>query len=212
MPLPPIQEVSPWPLLVCGLIRSGAEKKVFNPRIPGGSNPAGDSGLRKAVAVAVPDIGNQPTADTGRQWERQVRGWKVIRGSEAMSRLRQRLREELQKLHGLAEASLGSSGLLAGSLYERRRRCGRERCRCSRGPLHRSAALAVGSNGNRRLISLVGVDLDKVMELNLRWRHLRQARADMVRTFGELIVAFDELCRLRQVKSEKLPKAAAVVE
>lgn len=89
---------------------------------------------------------------------------------------------------------------MAGSLYERRRRCGRPRCRCARGRLHRGMVLAAGPKSQRRVVSLVGMDLEAVQSSVLGYRRLRQARADMARVFEEMVKTFDDLGRLRSIK------------
>ena len=126
--------------------------------------------------------------------------------SRQVSRLRLKLLNQIETLRRLAEVSLGSSRLLAGSLYERRRRCGRPRCRCARGRLHRGMALAVGSKSRRRVVSLVGTDLDAVESSILGYRRLRQTRADMTCVFKELVKTFDELGRLRCMDARDLPR------
>ena len=115
------------------------------------------------------------------------------------SRLRRRMGEDLQVLARLAQAAQERSAMLAGSCYERRRRCGKRGCRCAQGRLHRGMALAVKSDGRRRLLSLGAVEMDKIVPLTGSYRRMRQARAEMVRVFGELLNAFDALGRLRQI-------------
>lgn len=124
--------------------------------------------------------------------------------SRQASRLRLKLRKQLETLRRLAEVGLGDSKLLAGSLYERRRRCGRPRCRCARGRPHRGMVLAAGPKIRRRVVSLVGTDLDTVQSSVLGYRRLRQARADMTRVFRELVETFDELGRLRCMDARDL--------
>lgn len=121
------------------------------------------------------------------------------------SRLRLRLLKQLEILRRLAEVSLGNSELLAGSFYERRRRCGRRQCRCARGHLHRGMVLATGPKGRRRVVSLAGTDLEAVESSVLGYRRLRQTRADMTRVFEGMMKTFDDLGRLRSVKIGAFP-------
>lgn len=113
------------------------------------------------------------------------------------SRLRQRLQEQLRSLESLAGVSLGRSGMLRGSLYERRRRCGRPRCHCAQGRLHRSMALAVGSARSRRIVTVSRLDEERVRSLTLGYQQFREARVGMARVFRALARTFDELGRLR---------------
>lgn len=113
------------------------------------------------------------------------------------SRLRQRLGEQLRDLQSLAEMALGRSGMLQGSLYERRRRCGRPKCRCAQGRLHRGMALAVGPAQSRRIVTIPRMEVETIRPLTLSWRRFREARAGMRRAFDALTRTFDELGRLR---------------
>lgn len=115
------------------------------------------------------------------------------------SRLRQRLREQVQTLESFADTALGRSLMLKGSLYERRRRCGRPQCRCADGRLHRSMALAVGSAHSRRIVTVSGIEEERIRSLTLGYRQFREARVGLARTFRALIHTFDELGRLRSM-------------
>lgn len=121
------------------------------------------------------------------------------------SLLRQRILEQVGLLGRLAQAASERSALLAASLYERRRRCGKPRCRCARGQLHRNPTLAVmGPAGCRRAVSVAEADFEKISSLTTSHRRFRQTRAEMVRAFGALLETFDALGRLRRVEAEKL--------
>lgn len=126
------------------------------------------------------------------------------------SRLRQRLQEQLRSLESLAGVSLGRSGMLQGSLYERRRRCGRPRCRCAQGRLHKSLALAVGPARSRRIVTVSRMEAETVRSLTLGYRQFREARAGMARTFGALVRTFDELGRLRIVGVQDLRRSGGI--
>lgn len=120
------------------------------------------------------------------------------------SRLRQRLQEQLRSLGSLAGVSLGRSGMLQGSLYERRRRCGRPRCRCAQGRLHKSLALAVGPARSRRIVTVSRMEAETVRSLTLGYRQFREARAGLVRAFRDVVRTFDELGRLRSMDVREL--------
>ena len=126
------------------------------------------------------------------------------------SRLRQRLQEQLRSLESLAGVSLGRSGILQGSLYVRRRRCGRPRCRCAHGQLHSSLALAVGPARNRRILTVSRVDAETIRSLTLGYRQFREARAGMAQTFQALVRTFDELGRLRSVGVQDLRRSGGI--
>jgi hypothetical protein len=118
------------------------------------------------------------------------------------SQLRLKLREHAQAVQGLAEVALGRSALLPGSLYERRRRCGRRHCRCARGRPHRTLVLATGSKNARRIITLGGLDVETVRSLNMGYRRFRQTRSELTRVFREMLQTFDALGRQRTVGAQ----------
>lgn len=120
-------------------------------------------------------------------------------GNAQASRLRQRISQEARGLIYLAELAQERSEMLPGSLYERRRRCGKRGCRCVRGKLHKGTALAIRSGGRGRWVSLTGLEVEKVAGLTESYRRFRHTRAELVRAFGKLLRTFDELGRLRQV-------------
>lgn len=126
------------------------------------------------------------------------------------SRLRLRLQEQLRSLESLAQVSLGRSGMLQGSLYQRRRRCGRPRCRCAQGRLHRSVALAVGPARSRRIVTVARMEVETVRSLTLGYRQFREARAGMARTFRALMRTFDGLGRLRNVGAQDLRRSSGI--
>lgn len=113
------------------------------------------------------------------------------------SRLRSRLQEHVRALESLAGTAMGRSGILKGSLYERRRRCGRPACRCARGRPHCGMAVAVGPACSRRIVAVARMDVETVRSLTVGYRRMREARREMVRVFGDLVRTFDELGRLR---------------
>jgi len=126
----------------------------------------------------------------------------------ADSRLRQRLLKQLQRLESLAGVSLGRSGMLQGSLYVRRRKCGRPRCRCAHGRLHSSLALAAGPASNRKIVTVSRMETETIRSLTLGYRQFREARAGMARTFRALVRTFDELGRLRSVRVQDLRRSS----
>jgi hypothetical protein len=103
----------------------------------------------------------------------------------------------------LAKVSQGSSELLPGSIYRRRRRCGKPGCRCNRGHLHCDTVLAVNANGRRRLVSLTTADADKLGRLTWNWRQFQQTRRELEVTFERLLLVYDKLGRIRKMKTRK---------
>ncbi len=127
-------------------------------------------------------------------------GKMTMTADEQASRFRQRIGQHIERLRGLAEVVQGRSKLLAGSLYERKKRCGKMRCRCCRGELHQDIALAVRQEGRSYYASLVGLDMGEVRDLVNHWRQFRRSRREMIRIFKEIVAAVDGLGKLRQTQ------------
>jgi hypothetical protein len=116
---------------------------------------------------------------------------------------RQQVPALVKHIGWLASMAQGSSELLPGSIYGRRRRCGKPGCRCTRGHLHNDTVLAVQENGRRRLVSLSAIDADKYGQLVRNWRQLQRNRRELERTFKKLLLVYDKLGRLRRMKKHK---------
>lgn len=119
---------------------------------------------------------------------------------------RQRILALTELLQGQARKVLGHGPLVRGSFYRYRRRCGKASCRCARGALHAGQAFAVRSGGRSRTLPLRGVDREELLQCVGAYRELRRVRAEMVRTFGELLKQIDHLERFREIGLERLKR------
>ncbi|MBI4676971.1 MAG: hypothetical protein HY748_05255 [Elusimicrobia bacterium] len=119
---------------------------------------------------------------------------------------RQRIRALTELLQGQVQRVMGSDPIVRGSFYRYRRRCGKASCRCERGALHGGRAFAVRAGGRSRTLRLSGVDLEELARCVGAYRDLRRVRAEMVRTFRELLRQADKLERLRQISLERLKR------
>lgn len=128
--------------------------------------------------------------------------------SQRASRCRQQIRDCLAELQRLAGMAQGRAPLVRGSLYTYRRRCGKSGCRCSRGEMHTGHAFSVRDAGRSRVVSTVGLDRAALTEAVYGYRELRRARAEMVRTFGEMLRQVDLMERLREVDVKRLRRAS----
>ena len=73
-------------------------------------------------------------------------------------------------------SAAGRGGLvLRGSLYNFKRRCGNDNCRCHRGELHEGPALSYSVNGLMRIITLKDEDVPPVREALERYRLKKEA-------------------------------------
>ncbi len=127
--------------------------------------------------------------------------------SQRASMCRQQIRDCLAELQRLAGMAQGRAPLVRGSLYAYRRRCGKSGCRCSRGEMHLGHAFSVREGGRSRVVSMAGLDRAELTEAVHGYRELRRARAEMVRTFGEMLRQVDLMERLRLVDVERLKRA-----
>ena len=124
--------------------------------------------------------------------------------SEQASRSRQELGDCVAELGQLAEVAKSRGGLVRGSLYEFRRRCGKAGCRCSRGGLHSGRALGVSAGGWARPVSLKGIDVATLSDHVEAYRRVRKARAEMVKVFAKLLATADRLEHLREIPVSQL--------
>jgi hypothetical protein len=120
------------------------------------------------------------------------------------SQLRQRICKELACLGRLASVAQSRTEMLRASSYERRKLCGKARCRCRQGRLHQELVVAVRVGSSERLVSSRGLKGGRLLELASNWRHFRGARSQMVQTFQRLIEVFDQLGQHRQINPKSL--------
>jgi hypothetical protein len=126
-------------------------------------------------------------------------GIQTRRDRQRFSRLRQalvRLRDEVLRL---VEPFLSSSGIVAGSVYEIRRRCGKPGCRCASGEhLHARMVISSKQGGKTRLRVVPRGSLVEVQRKAEEYRRLRQARARLRAVHSEMLGVMDVLERMRR--------------
>jgi len=114
------------------------------------------------------------------------------------SRLRQMLRRLLQNLEGSLEVAFGRSPLVKGNVYEMARKCGKPKCICTRGELHRSMVLSWSEGGRTRLLSIPPERLREVREKSEEYLRFRRARARVTEICREILVVLDQIEKLRR--------------
>ena len=120
---------------------------------------------------------------------------------ERESKLRQEIRRRHDHLGALLQRLQAPGSLIAGSVYVRKRRCGKPRCRCVRGHLHADRVLAVRSGGRVTLRAL-DVAEDAAIEDGVRaWRSFRRDRLELSGACRDLMKAVDHLGRMRQSRA-----------
>jgi hypothetical protein len=85
--------------------------------------------------------------------------------------------------------------LLKGSVYELKTRCGKSACHCaaSDGTLHSTTVLSWSQTGRTRLRSIRPEHGARLRRLTGHYRNFRQARAGLVKTHRQLLLAVDRL-------------------
>lgn len=113
------------------------------------------------------------------------------------------LRKLIQQRHGEICEHLGRvkqrRPFVCGNVYNLRRKCGKDGCRCQDGHLHESWVLSVPEKGCKRMRAVPEGKLARWQEMTERYRRFRRARARLVKLFAEIIKLVDELERERTV-------------
>ena len=130
-------------------------------------------------------------------------GIQTTRDQEKFSRLRQslvRLRDEVRRL---VEPYLSSRGVVAGSLYELKRKCGKPSCRCASGEeLHARMVVSMKEGGKTKLRLVPKGSLVEVRRKAEVYRELRQARTRLRAVLDEMLVVMDDMERMRRDEVE----------
>lgn len=126
------------------------------------------------------------------------------RDLEHASRIRQELRQAWERMGALLEPLQARGVLVRGSLYARRRQCGRPGCRCERGALHVSDAFSVSEDGQTRHVSLSLVDRERLQEGVDNYRRFRRVRQELRATCEHLLTLVEEMERVRSLPWEEL--------
>ncbi len=116
------------------------------------------------------------------------------------SHLRQEMNALWTKMGSCLDEFLKREPLVKGTLYERRRRCGREGCRCGSGPPHVSLAFSLSEAGQTTHRSLRGIEPGRLRVPVESYRRFRESRAELTKTWSEFIELVDEMESLRRVE------------
>ena len=108
------------------------------------------------------------------------------------------------QMGGLLDELQKRESLVKGTLYERRRRCGRQGCRCGRGQLHVSRAFSYSEGGQTRHLSLRGIDSTRLERSVDGYRRFRTARAELVKRWHALMELIEEMESVRRMEFEAL--------
>ncbi len=113
------------------------------------------------------------------------------------------LRKLIQQRQGQISEHLGRvkqrRPFVRGNVYNLRRKCGKDGCRCQDGHLHESWVLSVPEKGGKRMRAVPEGKHAQWQQMTERYRRFRRARARLVKLFAEIIKLVDELERERTV-------------
>lgn len=115
------------------------------------------------------------------------------------SQLRKQLQQCHRELSDLLRVLKQRRPLIRGNVYNLRRKCGKDGCRCLDGHLHESWVLSVPEKGRKRMQVIPKGRRTQWQSMTERYRRFRRARAHLVKLFAEIIKLVDELERERTV-------------
>jgi hypothetical protein len=117
---------------------------------------------------------------------------------DRFSHLRRSLLGLSEEVRGLIGPFLSDTGVIKGSVYELKRKCGKPGCKCTRGELHRSMVVSDSEKGHKRLRIIPRGFLVEVRAKVGRYRRLRRCRARLVEVHKEMLKVMDEMERARR--------------
>jgi len=117
--------------------------------------------------------------------------------------LRQRLGDLYRKLGALLDSLNTSGSTFAGVVYRLRTRCGKPRCVCREGKRHTAWCVSYREGPKKRLRTVPPPLLQHLQDLAERYRRLRACRAQMNRTFAQMIQIVDRLERSLRVRPSR---------
>ena len=115
------------------------------------------------------------------------------------SQLRKQLQQCQREIGDLLRALKQRRPLIRGNVYNLRRKCGKDGCRCQDGHLHESWVLSVPEKGRKRMRAIPKGKRTQWQSMTERYRRFRRGRARLVKLSAEIIKLVDELERERTV-------------
>jgi len=115
------------------------------------------------------------------------------------SELRKQLQQRQREFGDLLRVLKQRRPLIRGNVYNLRRKCGKDSCRCQDGHLHESWVLSVPEKGRKRMRMIPKGKRTQWQSMTERYRRFRRARARLVKLSAEIIKLVDELERERTV-------------
>ncbi len=109
------------------------------------------------------------------------------------SQVRKELQLRQRELGDLLRVLKQRRPLIRGSVYNLRRKCGKDVCRCQDGFLHESWVLSVPEKGRKRMRIIPKGKRIQWQSMTERYRRFRRTRAQLVKLFTEIIKLIDQL-------------------
>jgi hypothetical protein len=110
---------------------------------------------------------------------------------------RQTLDRLLEEFRSVVAAFCDPQPLLRGRIQELARRCGKKRCRCARGALHKSIVFVDRSGPRRKLRTVDPKERYRLRKLTLPYRTLRHLRARLPHLAREALACGERLVAFR---------------
>jgi hypothetical protein len=123
---------------------------------------------------------------------------------EQESSLRLEIRQCHEGLSALLTRLQSRGPMIRGSVYRRKRKCGKPQCRCLRGRPHRDRVLAIRRSGRVVVRGLDAVGDAAIEEAVVSWRLFRRHRGELALVCRSLLEAVDRLGRQREIAPSKL--------
>ena len=123
------------------------------------------------------------------------------------SRLRQKIVISINDLSRLKDSLATRKPMSRGTVYELRRKCGKENCRCQEGDLHKQICLSWGEGGKGRLRPLRGPEIEKYKKLTGYHNKFRKSRAKFRKLSKEVVELSNQLEVLMLKEGERWAKS-----
>jgi len=115
-----------------------------------------------------------------------------------LSRLRLHLRHLLEELEKTLKVVFERAPLVKGNVYEHARKCGKPRCACTQGQLHRSMVLSWSQKSKTRLLSIAKDRVAEVSGKSQAYLRFRRARAQVSVIDKKILRVIDQIQELRR--------------
>jgi hypothetical protein len=118
------------------------------------------------------------------------------------AKLRHSLRSLANEIGPLIDPFFSDKGVIKGSVYELKRKCGKPGCKCAYGQLHSRMVLSASEKGKTILRVIPRGYLVEVQIRVRRYQKLRRSRARLVEIHKQMLKVMDEIEAMRR---EEIP-------